>query len=169
MTPDISIYTGSRYVTARDIDVYDEFSSSPIGKSLTYSYSYILLTKFQHFRISIFYFYFYFSLFYFSHPIFLSKLVHFNNSSSLSDPITERSIVRYNNLSRNENVFHPVIPVSQILCFSHGVDAGRSSEGSRGATRDTPPLKSYARDILKLNGRRCRIMVQNGKLYLTSH
>lgn len=39
----------------------------------------------------------------------------------------------------------------------------------KGATRDTPPLKSYARDILKLNGRRCRIMVQNGKLYLTSH
>ena len=38
-----------------------------------------------------------------------------------------------------------------------------------GVTRDTPPLKSYARDILKLNGRRCRIIVQNGKLYLTSH
>lgn len=41
-------------------------------------------------------------------------------------------------------------------------------KGAR-VTRDTPPLKSYARDILKLNGRRCRIMVQNGKLYLTSH
>lgn len=69
---------------------------------------------------------------------------------------------------RETKIFHgQLLQLAKYFLFP--MKLLRARRRDRGVTRDTPPLKSYARDILKLNVRRCRIMSQNGELYLTSH
>lgn len=58
------------------------------------------------------------------------------------------------------------VAVSKTFCFPMSELPQCMSDPGCGAT---PPFTIHAQDILKLNGLRCRIMVPNTMLYLTSH